>query len=512
MELAGYEVETLLIAQISRGRILGWPDETVQQGARLQRVTRPTRNLTSMITGGIIQCDEMFHLQPGMVSSMNEKGNKHEICQEGPPPHTTATKKPQWDVATKRIVSIGVLLALAVTVYLFSDLILPIAVAILLAFILNPVVDSLVQYLHLSRGLATGLVFFVLVIILLTIFAAPVTAVPSIRRAILSLQLDLNRIISDIGAFFERPVEIMEYELDLSQVYQELSASLQRFVSTVAERTLDFALGIASGAFWLIFVLITAFYLVRDVEFITKKVDQLAPPGYGADVKRLRQQIADVWASFIRGQLVLGLAMGVVTAILGIAIGLPYAWAMGILIALMEFVPNIGPFIAAAPAILIALIQGSSHLPLGNFWFAVLVATIYLILQQIQNNFFVPRILGRNLNLHPLVVLIAILAGGQRGGILGMLLAAPTIGTLRVLGRYILCRLYDREPFVEDEEAPEEKPKPSLVKQASRAALNRFKKKLKLIDESLVPIGTGQGKARPLREDASPESKQVKEK
>jgi predicted PurR-regulated permease PerM len=429
---------------------------------------------------------------------MGEKISKHKYKtrQEDPHPQSTTGTSPRWDIATKRIVAISMLLALAFAVYLFSDLILPIAVAVLLAFILNPVVDFLERHLHSPRGLATGLVFLVLVIVLLAIFAAPVTAVPSIRRAILSLQIDLNRIITDIGAFFERPVEIMEYELDLSQVYEELSASLQRFVGTVAQRTLDFALGIASGAFWLIFVLITSFYLVRDVEHIIEKIDQLTPPGYGEDVKHLRQQIADVWASFIRGQLVLGSAMGIVTAILGIAIGLPYAWAMGILIALMEFVPNLGPFIAAAPAILIALIQGSSHLPLGNFWFAVLVAIIYLILQQIENNFFVPRILGRNLNLHPLVVLVAILAGGQRGGILGMLLAAPTIGTLRVFGRYILCRLYDRDPFIDDEiyrQPEKEVSRLSLVKKVSQAALNRFQKKLKIGSKKLDSIQKKKG-------------------
>lgn len=413
---------------------------------------------------------------------MHKKSNqKHENKSSDLTPPATRGAVRRWDIATKRIVAIALLLLLVLTIYLFSDLIIPIAIAILLAFVLNPIVDFLEKRVHLPRGIATGLVFFVLVIILLAVFAAPVTAVPSIRRAILSLQLNLNRIISDIGAFFERPVEIMEYELDLSQVYEELSASLRRFVGTIAQGTLDFALGVASGAFWLIFVLITAFYLVKDVRLIIEKMDQLAPPGYGEDVRLLRQQIADVWGSFLRGQLLLGSAMAIVTAVLGMAIGLPYAWAMGILIGLMEFVPNLGPFIAAAPAILIALIQGSSHLPLGNFWFAVLVAGIYFVLQQIENNFFVPRILGRNLNLHPLVVLTAILAGGQLGGILGMLLAAPTIGTLRVLGRYVLCRLYDRDPFAQPgvDQDIMEKPSPSLVKQASEAALDRLQKKVK---------------------------------
>jgi predicted PurR-regulated permease PerM len=196
----------------------------------------------------------------------------------------------------------------------------------------------------------------------------------------------------------------------------------------------------------------------------------------------LRHEIFRVWNAFLRGQLLLGSAMAVVTAVVDTAIGLPYAWALGLLAGVMELVPNIGPFLAGIPAVLIALIQGSSFIPLGNFWFAVLVAGLYTILQLIENNFFVPRILGRTLNLHPLAVLIAILAGGQLGGILGVLLAAPTLATFRVLGRYVLCRLYDRDPFApviaEEEETP--RPKSSVMKKVGEAALQRLQEKVKL--------------------------------
>ena len=160
----------------------------------------------------------------------------------------------------------------------------------------------------------------------------------------------------------------------------------------------------------------------------------------------------------------------------------------------MELVPNIGPYIAAIPAVLVALIQGSSFIPLGNFWFAVLVAGVYLLLQLIENNLFVPRILGRTLNVHPLVVMIGIIAGGQLAGILGVLLAAPTLASFRVVGRYVLRRLYDRDPFVdpieeEEEEEPQSEPTiggppaiggpPTMVRKAGEAALEHLRKKVR---------------------------------
>jgi predicted PurR-regulated permease PerM len=305
--------------------------------------------------------------------------------------------------------------------------------------------------------------------------------VPSVTRAIFSLQLDLKRIITDIGAFFDRPIEIAGFEFDLSDVYRELSASLRRLVETIAQGTLDLVLGIASGAFWVIFVLVVAFYLVRDAHHIAEQVDRLAPPGYRQDVTRLRKEIAQVWNAFLRGQLVLGTAMAVATAVVDTAVGLPYAWALGLFAGIMELVPNIGPYIAAIPAVLLALIRGSMFIPLGNFWFAVLVAGIYLVLQLIENNFFVPRILGRTLNVHPLAVMVGILAGGQLAGILGILLAAPTLATFKAMGAYILNRLYDRDPFPEPGGEVEEEPvesKPTMAKKIGAAALEHLQKKV----------------------------------
>lgn len=387
----------------------------------------------------------------------------------------------RWDTATKRMVAVGFLLFLTLVVYQFRSLLRPLVIAFLLAFILNPIVDFLENRVGMHRGIATGLLFLLLCLALLGALAAPVTAVPSITRAILSLQLDVKQIITDIGAFFDRPIEIGGFEFDLSDVYRELSTSLRRLVETIAQGTLDLVLGIASGAFWVIFVLVVAFYLVRDAHRIAREIEELAPPGYRQDVARLRREIAQVWNAFLRGQLVLGTAMAVATAVVDTAVGLPYAWALGLFAGVMELVPNIGPYIAAVPAVLLALIRGSMFIPLGNFWFAVLVAGLYLLLQLIENNLFVPRILGRTLNVHPLAVMIGILAGGQLAGILGILLAAPTLATLKVVSAYILNRLYDRDPFPMSEEKGEQETTqstPTMVKKVGTAALEHLQKKV----------------------------------
>ncbi len=397
----------------------------------------------------------------------------HEIRAEDP--------HHRWDKSTKRIVAVAGILFLTLVLYQFRGLLRPLLLAGLIAFIFIPVIDFLEDRIGFHRGIASALVFLTLLIAMLAILAAPVTAVPSIRRAIMSARVDLRQIIDEIGAFFSREIEIAGYEFDLSLVSQELSSALRRLVENLAQGSLDLVLSVASGAFWIVFVLVVSFYLVKDAHRISNQAVGLAPPGYQGDAMRLHDEIVQVWNAFLRGQLLLGSVMGGVTAIVTAALGLPYPWALGLFAGFMEVIPNIGPVLAAIPSVLLALIQGSAFIPLGNFWFAVLVAGTYAMLQLLENNLLGPRILGHTLELHPLAVLIAVLAGGQLAGILGILLAAPTLATFRVLGRYVLSRLYDRDPFaqfpVEEEET--EWPTPAALKEAGEAALERLQERVR---------------------------------
>jgi predicted PurR-regulated permease PerM/RimJ/RimL family protein N-acetyltransferase len=399
----------------------------------------------------------------------------------------------RWTSFTKRAVALMLFVLLALVLYRFRNVIPPLMIAFLLAFVLNPIVGFLVDRLHISRGASTGIVFLVLIVIMLASVAAPVTAVPSIQRLVRSMQVDVMRIIADIGSFFERPLEIGGYSLDLSGLYQELSNMLTAFVRSVAQGTVDIVVNIASGALWLIVILTTTFYLVKDADRFIEQFDNLAPPGYREDLVCIRQQVADVWNAFLRGQLVMGLLMVIITTLVCTAIGLPYAIVMGLIAGVTEFIPNVGPIIAFVPAVLVALFKGSSFLAMSNFWFAALVTVLYLVIQQVEGNVLLPRILGSSLNLHPLIVLIGIIIGGSMAGILGMLLAAPVLATLRVISNYIFCRLYDRDPFAEmEEERPP--PQPSLVQQTCQTVWCRLQEQVEQTRER-----ASQPEVRPAR-------------
>lgn len=350
----------------------------------------------------------------------------------------------RWDVGTKRLVGTVLFVLLALIVYRFRAVLPPLILAFLLAFILDPVVDFLERRVRIPRTGATALVFLVLIA---TAVTAPVIAVPPIVRAINSLNLDFARIAVQLDRFFAQPVQVLQWQIDLRDVYQEFQQGIRQFLTAVATGTVNFVVGFVSTLFWVIFILLSAFYLTRDADRILAWLDNLAPVSFREDFIRLRQEITRVWNAFLRGQLILGLFIAVITTVVNTAIGLPNAPALGLLAGVLEFIPNIGPTVAAIPAILIALFQGSYWLPLSNFWFAVLVAGVYILIQQVEANLLVPRIMGQTLNLHPLVVIVAVILGGSLAGVLGVLIAAPTVATLRVLAEYIYRRLTDQEPF-----------------------------------------------------------------
>jgi predicted PurR-regulated permease PerM len=362
----------------------------------------------------------------------------------------------RWSGSVKRTVALILLILVALIIYRFQVIIAPLVIAFLLAFILDPIVDFLVKRARLSRGLATMLVFLVLIIIGLALIATPVAIIPSPHQIAGTVQTVVNNTLTGIDEFFERPLVVGEAELDLSVMYADLSDSVQAYTSSVVQGTFAIASSIAEGAFWVIFILIATFYLLKDIDRLANGLDGLTPPGYREDFRRLRRQMRNVWHAFFRGQLLLAVILGTVNALVFTAIGVPHAWVMGLLAGIMAFIPNIGQMVAAVPPILLAFLQGSTHLHMSKVGFGVMVSVIYVVLTMLYNNVLVPRILGRSLRLHPLVVVIAAIVGGLLGGILGMLLAAPTLATLRILLHYVISRLYDRDPFVEleHEETP----------------------------------------------------------
>lgn len=350
----------------------------------------------------------------------------------------------EWSRTTKRLVIVGLIIIFLLALYFFRALLPPVILAFILAYLLKPIADFVERRLDVPRTLAVVLVYLLL---LVTVVVIPVTVVPAAVDRISRLNVNLQQLADQLIEFLSQPFVFFGYTLSLEDFVGDIQGTLQDLLQPFASQTVTLFFNVVSSLLWVVSITIISFYLVKDADRLRGFLDRMAPPGYTEELARLREEINQVWKAFFRGQVVLGFVVGIVVWIAMSIVGLPNAGVMGLLAGLLEVVPTFGPVLATIPALLVALFLGSVYLPLSNFWFAVLVLGIYTMIQQLENAYLVPRIMGRRLQLHPVVVFIGVLAGGFLAGTIGVLLAAPVIATFRVVLGYLYAKLLDQEPF-----------------------------------------------------------------
>jgi predicted PurR-regulated permease PerM len=242
---------------------------------------------------------------------------------------------------------------------------------------------------------------------------------------------------AQIETLADQVITIGPWTFDLAQInldplLTELASAVGPLLSETGNLLATAARAMASAISLVFLVMIIGYYLLVDFDTLDDGILSWAPPAYEADIRLILEEMSRIWNAFLRGQALLGLVIGTLVAVILSLLGVRFALVLGLIAGLMEFVPMFGPLISAVVAVLVALFQGGNSWGLSPFAFGMLVLVILIVIQQIENNILVPRIIGQSLNLHPLAVLLAVLAGGLIAGVIGLLLAAPLLATIRL--------------------------------------------------------------------------------
>lgn len=351
---------------------------------------------------------------------------------------------PSWSPTTKRIVLIGVLIVLAYVVAQFGKIIPPLLVAVILSYILHPFAGLFEVRFRMPRTWAVTLVYLILIALLAL---APAILVPVAIQETEKIDLDLQKLTDNITAYLSRPVVILSYELDLLTLYNGLLSSVQDLVSPFVAQTVGLIFDAAAVFVWIVVVFVVSFYLLKDMDAIVRAMDGLVPPDHLDEFHKLRHEVNEVWHDFFRAQLIQCLVIGTIVGVVMALAGVQDALVLAAIAALFELIPKAGHTISGTIGMLFAFFQGPGYHHMPNFLFALLVGVLYVIIFLIDTNYILPHILGRRVHLHPLVVIVGIIAGTALGGVLGMFMATPVLGTLRVLGRYTHRKLLDMDPY-----------------------------------------------------------------
>jgi HAD superfamily hydrolase (TIGR01549 family) len=372
----------------------------------------------------------------------------------------------RWSLSFKLLVTIAVVIAGTWLLFRARVVLTPLILALLLALLASYPADWMTRRTGWPRGLSATIV---LLVTLLVVAALSVLVIPWLVSLLLSFGTTLVGVIQQLLEATPKPVTITPtLVVDLGRYYAPINEWLRGLVSPDLNTLQDLqqvffpfasgaavvVIGAASGALWLLFILIVSFYVITDAPLMYRSVVAVIPEVWRPEIRKLWRELVVIWDAFIRGRLLLSLLMSfLIWAALSI-LGVRSAPALGFVYGILSFVPGVGPVIAAIPGVLIALILGSSWIPLPNLGFAFVVAGTYIMLEQFENFYLLPRIMGRRVALHPGVVIVGAVVGAELAGVLGILLAAPVIASLRVLLTYVLRKLFDEGPVPTVEGVP----------------------------------------------------------
>ena len=349
-----------------------------------------------------------------------------------------------WPYPTKLTISLLVLVFFLYLFNRFSSVIPPFILAGILAYIISPLSNMLNQRFHLHRILAILLSYIILI---LGASVIPLLLIPSLTIELRQVNLDFQTFFDWLNNLRGTSWIIAGQSFDPGILIDQIVKAFQSFLEPVVSQTLGLVVEIVTSLVWIIFIFIVSFYLVKDSTKLTIYIESLYPPLYHDDFLRLQNEISLIWSSFFRGQLLLGFVVACVFLIVGLVLGLPFALLLGILAGLLEFLPSIGHGIWLFTASILTLALGSTWIPLPNWIVMLILISMHIVFQQIDLNYLIPRIIGRRVHLPPLVVILGIVAGAALAGVIGILLAAPTIASIRILGRYIYANIIDQDPF-----------------------------------------------------------------
>ncbi len=322
-------------------------------------------------------------------------------------------------------------------IWLLAPVLMPFAVAAMLAYLGDPLADRL-ERLGLNRNWAATIVFAVLLVVVVGVL---LLLIPLIARQVENLIENLPRYgdwAQNVAwPWLQARLHLDPHTFDSDRLLAAIKAhigSIGDVATTVLGKVSRSGLGVVMWMTNLVLIPVVAFYLLRDWDRLVATVDRMLPRSIQPTIAYLAHESDKILGAFVRGQLLVMLALGVFYgAGLGL-VGLSVGLLIGLVAGLLSFVPYLGFIIGFVAAIIAALVQ------YGDWTHVLLVCGVFMVGQLLEGYVLVPKLVGDKIGLHPVAVIFAVLAGGYLFGFLGVLLALPAASVIMVLLRYLLER------------------------------------------------------------------------
>ena len=371
----------------------------------------------------------------------------------------TSVPSPPWGSTTKLLVGFSIVGIVAFLIYRFSNLITPLLLIFIIAYLLHPVTSAISRGLRISWRAAVNLLYLVILVILISLITLGgvglvqqvQSLIGSIQDIIANLPTYVANLSTQVYQFGPFKLDMRTIDLDLNTLSQQLLSFVQPLLGQTGALVGALASGAAEIFGWTFFILIVSYFLMTESSGLQSDLFKVEVPGYAEDFRRLSNELSRIWNAFLRGQIfVFTLAFVIYIFVLSI-LGVKYAIGLALMAGLAKFLPYIGPAITWVVMALVTFFQADKLFDLQPWAYTVIVVGTTLVIDQIIDSFIVPRIMARTLKVHPAAVLVTAIIAASLLGILGVVIAAPSLATVTLLGRYTMRKMFDLDPWPERE-------------------------------------------------------------
>ncbi len=328
----------------------------------------------------------------------------------------------QVNISSLTIVKVLLVVLGIFFVWAIRDIIAIVFVAWVFASALDPLIDKLERH-HVPRGIGILAIYLVILSILAGVV---ILMVPPITN-------ELSSIANNFPAYYQPIQDAIEnvrqtgQDAGVLQTLQEALDTTVESLTNISSSLYNAIVSLFGGIVTVVGIMMIAFYMTVEENGIKKFISSITPVHYQPYMNRKLNQIQRKLSSWLWGQIILMFFVGIISGVVLWLLGVKYALVLGLVAGLTEFIPIIGPVVAAVPAVFFALTDFTTQ-P----WKFVVVIIVFIAIQQIENQILVPRIMRKAVGLNPVVVIVALLIGAKLAGLIGMLLAVPLVTIIGV--------------------------------------------------------------------------------
>jgi predicted PurR-regulated permease PerM len=337
---------------------------------------------------------------------------------------------------------LAIIVAIGLLIWLLAPVLMPFAIAAMLAYLSDPLADRLERF-GVGRTLAVSIVF---VLLILLIVAAMLLLIPLIARQIENLVQNFPRYVEwgkDTAVpWLQAKLHLDPKAFDTDRLVDQIKEHIGS-IGTVIGTISRSGLGVVAWLTNVVLIPVVWFYLLRDWDRLVAWIDRMLPRSVEPTVAHLARESDVVLGAFVRGQLLVMLALAIYYGVALTLVGISVGPLIGMVAGLLSFVPYLGFITGFVAAIIASLVQ---H---GDWMHLLIVVGVFVVGQLLEGYVLVPRLVGEKIGLHPVAVIFAVLAGGYLFGFLGVLIALPAASVILVLLRYLAQRYRQSHLYTE---------------------------------------------------------------